>query len=215
MTKTIEILAGANINQACSDAVKSAQSDRCNVSFEFNDQTIVATPQSIPEALVKQYHYEMERARAAYEASPEYAKRKEEYERKEHERNTLLESTLKDAPANMTLRDPAGWKAACEKNKDPYGNGVMTYSERWARLMEARMSKGEKLADIADECSHLADSEGITGFMYGCAVSTLAAVWVHGEELRQWHNLKTQIGKEGEKANASGGVLNPALLNIG
>jgi len=33
-------------------------------------------------------------------------------------------------------------------------------------------------------------------------------------ELRQWHNLKTQIKDEGEKANASGGVLNPALLTI-
>jgi len=32
--------------------------------------------------------------------------------------------------------------------------------------------------------------------------------------LRKWHNIKTQIGNEGEKANASGGVLNPALLNI-
>ncbi|MDA8315367.1 MAG: hypothetical protein M0010_09365 [Actinomycetota bacterium] len=46
----------------------------------------------------------------------------------------------------------------------------------------------------------------------GAAVSVLASCWVHGEELRRWHNLDTQIGTEGEKANASGGVLNPALL---
>ena len=50
--------------------------------------------------------------------------------------------------------------------------------------------------------------------MYGCAVSALGLFWEHGEELRQWHNLKTQIKDEGEKANASGGVLNPALLTI-
>jgi len=91
----------------------------------------------------------------------------------------------------------------------------MTYAERWARMMEARMAKGERIADIADECSHLADEEGITGFMYGAAVSTLAAVWKHGEALRMWHNLKTQIRDEGEKANESGGVLNPACLSIG
>jgi hypothetical protein len=42
----------------------------------------------------------------------------------------------------------------------------------------------------------------------------LASCWEHGEELRRWHNLKTQIRDEGEKANESGGVLNPALLNI-
>lgn len=51
--------------------------------------------------------------------------------------------------------------------------------------------------------------------MYGCAVSILSQVWIHGEELRRWHNLDSQIGTEGEKANESGGVLNPAVLNIG
>ena len=91
----------------------------------------------------------------------------------------------------------------------------MTYAERWARLMEVRMAKGERIADIADQCSHLADVEGITGFMYGCAVSTLAAVWIHGEALRLWHNKTTQLGTEGDKANESGGVLYPAMLSIG
>jgi hypothetical protein len=51
--------------------------------------------------------------------------------------------------------------------------------------------------------------------MYGCAVSILAKCWQHGDQLRRWHNLKTQIRDEGERANESGGVLNPALLNIG
>jgi hypothetical protein len=59
------------------------------------------------------------------------------------------------------------------------------------------------------------DNDGITGFMYGCAVSILSKVWIHGEQLRRWHNLKTQLRDEGEKANQTGGVLNPALLCIG
>jgi len=50
--------------------------------------------------------------------------------------------------------------------------------------------------------------------MYGASVSVLAKCWEHGEQLRRWHNLKTQLGNEGEKANEKGGVLNPALLNI-
>jgi len=33
--------------------------------------------------------------------------------------------------------------------------------------------------------------------------------------LRRWHNKENQIGTEGDKANESGGVLNPALLSIG
>lgn len=89
------------------------------------------------------------------------------------------------------------------------------FAEQWGRLMELELSRGAKLEAIADATSSEADTEGITGFMYGAAVSVLAQCWEHGEALRRWHNLTTQIGTEGERANESGGVLNPALLNIG
>jgi len=100
-------------------------------------------------------------------------------------------------------------------SKDGYSKGVVDYGEKWAALMEESLAGGKALADIADNTSHLADTDGITGFMYGCAVQALSHFWIHGEELRRWHNLKTQIGTEGEKANESGGVLNPAIINIG
>lgn len=61
----------------------------------------------------------------------------------------------------------------------------------------------------------LANTDGITGFMYGCAVSGLAKFWKHGEQLRRWHNKDSQLGTEGDEANESGGVLNPAILTIG
>ncbi len=115
----------------------------------------------------------------------------------------------------MTLKDAEGWKKANAANTDPYGHRVMTYAEDWANFMERELARGAKLEDIAEATSREADTDGITGFMYGAAVSTLAAVWEHGEALRRWHNLETQIGTEGERANASGGTLNPALLNIG
>lgn len=192
-----------------------AKLELCNVEFDFNDQKITATPDSDPAALAKGYMDECERRHAEYVASPEYKRQQEEYERKQRERETKLNAMLADAPEHMSLRDPEGWKKSCEVNSDGYGGAVMTYAERWARLMEGRMNKGEKIADIADECSHLADSEGITGLMYGCAVGILSKVWKHGEALRLWHNLKTQIRDEGERANESGGVLNPACLSIG
>lgn len=115
----------------------------------------------------------------------------------------------------MKLKDETGWKETVDNNQDPYGKGVVTYAERWADMMEQEMAAGKPLAEIAQKTSDRADTEGITGFMYGCAVSTLSQVWEHGEELRRWHNLKTQIKHEGEIANETGGVLNPALLNIG
>ena len=101
-----------------------------------------------------------------------------------------------------------------EKNADPYGSAGYRFLEKWADLMEAEILAGCSINDVAKKCSHEADTDGITGFMYGCAVGVLSQCWEYGEELRQWHNLDTQIGDEGERANAKGTVLNPALLNI-
>ena len=109
----------------------------------------------------------------------------------------------------------AAYQAYVEMNSgDFYGKGVVDYSEAWASLMEDQISAGSTVVEIAKETSHTADTQGITGFMYGCAVSALAHYWVHGEELRRWSNLDIQIGDEGEKANESGGVLNPALRTL-
>ena len=81
---------------------------------------------------------------------------------------------------------------------------MVSYSEDWANLMEGELAKRKTIAECAQYSSRTADTDGITGFMYGCAVSGLAHFWEYGEELRRWHNLDTQIGNEGEKANESG-----------
>ena len=62
-------------------------------------------------------------------------------------------------------------------------------------------------ADNADRLSREADTEGITGFMYGCAVSILSKCWVYGEYLRKWHNK--EYGYDGD------GVVNPAIMTVG
>ena len=72
--------------------------------------------------------------------------------------------------------------------------------------MEEKIENGEKLSDIAESTSHEADVEGITGFMYGCAVSVLSNVWEYGDELRKWHNKEYDY--EGD------GVVNPAILTV-
>jgi hypothetical protein len=115
----------------------------------------------------------------------------------------------------MKIANKEMWSKWVENNRDPYSKAIIQYAERWANLMEAKFANGMTLETTAEETSHEADIEGITGFMYGVAVAVLASCWEHGERLRQWHNLKTQIGNEGEKANQEGDVLNPALLNIG
>lgn len=92
-----------------------------------------------------------------------------------------------------------------EKNSDPYGGAVVKYARRWAEMMEKRIKKGEiDISQYAEDLSHKADKEGITGFMYGCAVQELSHYWKHGEELRKWHN--------GEYGHDGDGVVNPAIL---
>ena len=106
------------------------------------------------------------------------------------------------------------WKERIRIYDDPYSKAVIDYAINWANLMEKRMANGEKLENVADETSHEADIDGITGFMYGAAVAELSRHWEYGEQLRVWHNLSVQIRDEGEKANETGGVLNPAIMTI-
>lgn len=111
------------------------------------------------------------------------------------------------------------WAYACAINySDPYGHCVMEFTDEWATEMEKHLDNGETIEQCADGTFKKVDNRpgfGITGFMYGCVVAMLADGWEHGEELRRWHNLKTQIGNEGEKANERGTVLNPAILCLG
>jgi hypothetical protein len=212
----MEVDAGRTINWACKQAVELANSKGCSIEFDFNDKTIIVKPGDDPAVHWKAYLDDCQRAHEAWINSDEYKQQQAEAKRKAEEKQRLLDEALALAPANMTLGCvPEDWAKAKEANKDPYSTAILAYAERWARLMEVRMDKGEKLADIADETSHLADNEGITGNMYGMAVFMLTKAWKHGEALRLWHNLKTQIGKEGEQANESGGVLNPAMLTLG
>lgn len=101
------------------------------------------------------------------------------------------------------------WNKFVEINSnDFYSAGVVNFAKTWAELMEEKIESGKALKDIADGCANKADEGiGITGFMYGCAVSALAQRWEYGEELRKWHNHEYDY--EGD------GVVNPAILSIG
>lgn len=99
------------------------------------------------------------------------------------------------------------------RSKSEYHAGIVQYAADWAALMESAIAAGAALEDVAGELGHsVSDGRGISGFMHGSAVKVLSHFWVHGEWVRQWHNSTTQIRDEGDKANAEGGVLNPAVL---
>lgn len=99
-----------------------------------------------------------------------------------------------------------------KKNSDPYGRAFFTYAERWAGMMEEKIEASEDdemkvIVDNAKQLSYEADTEGITGFMYGVAVSILSQCWGYGEFLRKWHNK--DYGYDGD------GVVNPAIITVG
>lgn len=103
-------------------------------------------------------------------------------------------------------------------SKDPYSNRVVTFGEEWARLMEVRIDKGEDLTkEMMDESAKTADTDGITGFMYGSAARTIVHFWVHGEKFQVVFNSQ-YMTKEKAEALAKekpGATVNPAIITIG
>lgn len=201
---------GLDISEAADAMVALAIESGEDVEADFNGIRLTATPTSFASDIVVAYRTESDERRRKYQASPEGIA--SAARQKEAEEKARLAAAQGLMPFEVINHE--GWFNSVKINDDPYGACAVRYAARWANLMEAKMAMGSTLVDCANATSREADVEGITGFMYGCVVSLLSRVWKHGEALRKWHNLKTQLGTEGEKANESGGVLNPALLNI-
>lgn len=209
----LEPYPGTSIHQVATAALDLCAEHGLPVRWDFNGTTCVATTGMTADAIVTAYHAELDAKYTALQATPAYQAAREAAETAQREREATCAQMLAEAPA-LSLRDAARWGTWVDANQTPYGAACVAYAERWARLMAARMQAGETLEACAEAMSHMADTEGITGFMYGVAVQMLAECWVHGEALRRWHNLHTQFKDEGERANATGSVLNPALLSI-
>ncbi len=207
-------LPGDHVKRTVATIIRWANASGRQVHAPFNDILLVARPGSRPERLLRHYDHECTRRSDAYEASVYTRKSHIEYERAEEQKQLTLRNALASAPEHMTIRDDVAWAKWQESNKEGYGLAILRYAEVWARLMESRFGSGEAIEAIAADTSYLANTEGITGFMYGAAVKVLSDVWVHGEALRCWHNIDTQLGTEGEQANETGGVLNPAMLSL-
>lgn len=155
-----------------------------------------------PEKYDKDVQAEFERLTKINEEKA--TKEAEESRKKEATEKAVFDAKIEGV--KLELKDAEGWNKSREANTDPYGKAALDYAEGWAKLMQVEISKGNKLIDVADKTSHELGFMGITGFMYGCAVNILSECWVHGEELRKWHNK--EWGHEGD------GVINPAVFTI-
>ena len=98
-------------------------------------------------------------------------------------------------------------------SQDFYSRGIVDFAERWASLMEERMAEsGEQPSTYfqrdAKNAERAADTEGISGFMYGAAVAALAKFWEHGDSLNHWHNGCYGVGP------GATDTVNPALITL-
>ncbi len=119
----------------------------------------------------------------------------------------------------MPITKVDDWNKWVENNKDPYGGCCIKVAEEVMRLLDADpnpIADTHALICQADKNRQAKDAEdgGITGFMAGCVAQMVSHCHSRGDEFRRLWNKDNQIGTEGDRANESGGVLNPALLNI-
>ena len=113
----------------------------------------------------------------------------------------------------MNLKDQEKWNKYVEANKDSYGGACVVVARRVMEILDdgQPFDCNEVICRADDEMN----VGGITGFMAGAVASMVSQCHKRGEEFRRQWNKDTQIGTEGDRANEEGGVLNPALLNIG
>lgn len=90
--------------------------------------------------------------------------------------------------AQFEVTDKDGWRRTVANNRDGYGASAIRFAAEWAHDMEQSMRQSEgDVASVAEACMHRpADKFGLSGFQYGCAVSLLSQVWVHGAALMEW-----------------------------
>src|ERR1035437_9569112 len=122
-------------------------------------------------------------------AEEKSAEQSRQYKIKEDQEQTAFKEKTKNVKMEFKSSDLlSDWELGKSKNKDSYGSCVYEYAEGWAKLMQVEMIEGKNLEDIAEKTSFEMGFLGITGYMYGAAVSVLSHCWLHGEKLRKWHN---------------------------
>ncbi len=211
---------GSDINDVIREMVNRANIYGIRVTCVFNEAQFTVEPGITAETAYQLWRAEMDRQGQNWRKSMKAeVSRRESKAREERAvvRGQNVHAMLEHEKIQVPWYKRSAFNKAVRANSaDGYSAATINYAIAWAVAMQQAMRKGKKIADVAEELSHEVDYEGITGFMYGWAVAFLAKFWKHGEKLRRWHNLDTQLGDEGEQANKKkGATLNPALLSIG
>ena len=115
----------------------------------------------------------------------------------------------------MPVTDVEALKRCEDANTDPYGKVCVDVARHAMDILDEREVLDNPHDLISEAQNRLPEAErGITGFQSGCIAEIISQCHSRGDEFRRAWNLCMQIRDEGERANDSGGILNPALLNI-
>lgn len=112
----------------------------------------------------------------------------------------------------MPIIDNEKWESWVKNNNDSYGKCCVDVSREVMRILDN--GKDFDTHKIICEADANIKAGGITGFMAGCVAQMVSKCHNRGEEFRIKWNKDNGISDEGEKANKSGGVINPALLTV-
>lgn len=215
---------GSHIGEVVLEAKKKT-SEYDTVEFDFNGIKCVVDKETVPAFLERDFinahimewaqvgpkcvsWYDAETEIKLYtrklEAAKIRKKEEQEYEDKCNTDKAAFSAKIKNE--TIQLKEETDWLVGKNKNTDPYGSCIYEYAEGWAKLMQIELTKGNKLIECAGRTSFELGFLGITGYMYGAAVSILSHCWLHGEELRKWHNK--EYNHDGDE------VVNPAILTI-
>lgn len=155
------------------------------------------------EGTAKEFH------RLSVKKEEEAEQRRQQLAKKDAEQEALVKSWIDGVVLHLIDGKDKEYAEFVTKNSnDGYSRAVVDYAEVWAKIMQRKLVNGATISDIADESQKELGYLGITGFQYGCVVNALSHFWVHGQDLREWHNAKYGVSKEKK------GVVNPAILTL-
>lgn len=202
MNYKIESGWGSDFNTVAQKAKEIATARNVVAEFEFNGCVCLVNSETNLDFLYRDYsnHWTMEWETVGPDCVTEYngdikseferkTKIKEEkaelerieYKKKEDAKIEKFAEKINGIEVEFSKKED--WELGKSKNTDGYGACIYEYAEGWAKLMQVEMSKGNSLKDIAQKTSFEMDFLGISGFMYGAAVSILSHCWKYGEEL--------------------------------
>jgi hypothetical protein len=228
MEKAIKlpVQAGGTIGAVAEAAVVHATQTKRVIQFDFNGVVCRVSANTNPQLVVRDYlnasYLNWKTIGPAYdevyspdveaklaEAKQAAAEKAEARIAQMEQEDAVKRQQVEQAIAGITLliTDQAKydeWKAT--NSDSEYGKGIFEFADVWGRLMQKDVASGKSVADAAQTTQFEPSYLGISGFMFGAAVSILSQCWQYGEELRQWHN--------GKYDHKGAGVVNPAGFTI-